>query len=403
VFCRLTIFAAAFCLIGPSFADDAPPNSGGSPNEEARPSAEEAIQRALDETTVIDGHEFLKDVVQDLAQKHHIQIQLDTNVDPGTAAPTSSLRDIPLRVALTHILNEQDLTYTVKNGILLITTKDRALKTVTYDVRDLVASDNEADDLGSLNQLADAVSNVIEPQSWKSNDNRELGSIRALQDNGSRTLVVSHNNDVQELISRFLANLRTGKSQQSLAEEKLKDVLSETTEMEFPQTPLKDVVAYVSERHHIPVVFDINALKGAKSPIDPSRTLVTATLKNVWLSSALTTILAQFDLSYIIKHDALVITTKDRALVTRVYDARDLLPHKSVSDDAAALNRLGTAIVEKLAKETWKPKGTGAIRPFASKGTSVLVVRQRSAVHEQLDEELADLRQMIKSHDGKKE
>ncbi len=117
-------------------------------------------------------------------------------------------------------------------------------------------------------------------------------------------------------------------SNTSPVEEKILNALDETTEMEFPETPLKDVMDYIKERHHIEVQFDLAALKNANPPVDPSQTLVTRTLKGITLRSALKLILSDYNLTYVIKDEVLMITTKDEAdkvMVTKVYPVGDLV------------------------------------------------------------------------------
>ncbi len=117
-------------------------------------------------------------------------------------------------------------------------------------------------------------------------------------------------------------------SNTSPVEQRILSSLDEKTELDFAETPLKDVMDYIKERHHIEVQFDQNALKNANPPIDPSQTLISRSLKGVTLRSALKLILSEYNLTYVIKDEVLMITSKDEAdkvLVTKVYPVGDLV------------------------------------------------------------------------------
>ena len=117
-------------------------------------------------------------------------------------------------------------------------------------------------------------------------------------------------------------------SNTSPVEQRILTALDEKTELDFAETPLKDVMDYIKERHKIEVQFDQNAMKNANPPIDPSQTLITRSLKGVTLRSALKLILSEYNLTYVVKDEVLKITSKDEAdkvLVTKVYPVGDLV------------------------------------------------------------------------------
>ncbi len=111
------------------------------------------------------------------------------------------------------------------------------------------------------------------------------------------------------------------------AEQAIIKALDDKTSIDFQGTPLSDAMEFLADRHHIPVQFDLAALKEAG--LDPSTMQVTMPpLKDVSLKSALKLILSQFNLSYVIKDEILQITTKDKAdttLTTKVYYVGDLV------------------------------------------------------------------------------
>jgi hypothetical protein len=108
---------------------------------------EERILAALDDKTVLEfTDQPLSDAIQYLKDRHDIEIQLDEKAledeGIGTDTPVSrNISGITLRSALRLLLGELDLTYVVKNEVLLITTKAEAealLVTKVYPVGDLV-------------------------------------------------------------------------------------------------------------------------------------------------------------------------------------------------------------------------------------------------------------------------
>jgi hypothetical protein len=109
--------------------------------------AEERIKQALEDSTVMEFVETpLSDVVDYLKDYHKIEIQLDTKAleDAGAGSDTpitKNLKGISLRSALRLMLGGLDLTYVIKDEVLLITTPEKAsseLVTKVYPVADLV-------------------------------------------------------------------------------------------------------------------------------------------------------------------------------------------------------------------------------------------------------------------------
>src|SRR5215471_2907524 len=117
-------------------------------------------------------------------------------------------------------------------------------------------------------------------------------------------------------------------SSTSPSEQKILEELQNKTQLEFGDNPqsLKDVVDFIRTKHNIEVVLDQEALKQAG--LDPAATLISKSLKDISLRSALKLILQDFNLTYVIKDEVLQITTKDKAgteLVTKVYPVGDLV------------------------------------------------------------------------------
>ena len=105
------------------------------------------IRKALDQPTSVEFVEApLTDVVDYLKDLHNIEIQIDTksledaSIGPDTPV-TTNLKGITLKSALRLMLGGMDLTYVIKNEVLMITTPEKAgneLVTKVYPVADLV-------------------------------------------------------------------------------------------------------------------------------------------------------------------------------------------------------------------------------------------------------------------------
>ncbi|NQU20353.1 MAG: VWA domain-containing protein, partial [Candidatus Nealsonbacteria bacterium] len=113
----------------------------------AKGPAEKRIAEALDSPTQLEFIETpMQDVVDYLKDYHDIEIQIDRasldDVGIGSDTPiTKNLKGISLRSALRLTLRELDLTYMIRDEVLLITTPEEAesqLTTKVYPVADLV-------------------------------------------------------------------------------------------------------------------------------------------------------------------------------------------------------------------------------------------------------------------------
>jgi hypothetical protein len=121
----LTVAVAAFCT--GTQLDRYLEQPGADPREAS-------IRAALDQKTDIKFIETpFSGVFDDLKQRHGIEIQLDRRAlddarIPNNTPITKSIKGVTLRSALNLLLNDLDLTYAVKNGVLMITTEAEAQK-----------------------------------------------------------------------------------------------------------------------------------------------------------------------------------------------------------------------------------------------------------------------------------
>jgi len=109
------------------------------------------------------------------------------------------------------------------------------------------------------------------------------------------------------------------------SEQKIYAALDEPTEIDFAEQPLSDVVEYLKQRHGIEIQLDDKALADAGAATD---TPITRSIKGITLRSALKLLLSDLDLTYVIRNEVLMITSKTEAenmLVTKVYPVGDLV------------------------------------------------------------------------------
>src|SRR5262249_5994045 len=109
--------------------------------------AEAKIREALREPTALEFFETpLSDVVDYLKDLHGIEVQLDLKAlgDEGIAMETPvtlKMKGVSLKTGLRTMLDRIDLTYVIRDEVLMITTPSRAadeLTTRVYPVADIV-------------------------------------------------------------------------------------------------------------------------------------------------------------------------------------------------------------------------------------------------------------------------
>ena len=116
------------------------------------------------------------------------------------------------------------------------------------------------------------------------------------------------------------------------AELKIRRELIKSTNLDFVETPLVEVVMFLQDLHQIPVKLDHTALENAGVADD---TPVTNTLREVSLHTALRQVLEPLDLTYLVTGEVLMITTRDEADAhpeVRVYSVDGLANDDTIDD-----------------------------------------------------------------------
>ncbi len=423
---RLLLAQSALVLLfsgpGVSHVLSAQPTEDVREEAQGMPVTEEAIRRALDDKTSLNAmNRPLGDVMHELSERLGIPIVVDRrgleDVGLGLDTPVSLHFDgLSLRSILRLALRDLDLNFTIRDKALLITSAEKAeytLRTEVFDVLDLVRPHADATpDEYDYDTIIDLITTTVEQDTW--DEVGGPGSISAFR--GS--LVISQTQDVVDQISGLLAALRQAKKVVEDNPHKLPakasiglgrheelnapvfDALKRVVTWSFQELALADIADEIERKHAINVQLDARALDAYGIGVD---TPITFSIRNLELRQALTHMLRDLELTWLVRDEVLIITTDEEAeqnLFTRVYPVMDLLgqplpahefeiPRRDA--DTSELVDLTMAIVQ---PDTWEwSGGMGSIAEIPQFG--ILVVAQTQDVHRQVDELLAQMRNRL--------
>ena len=174
----------------------------------------------------------------------------------------------------------------------------------------------------------------------------------------------------------------------SVQEQEIRDALGNISTFEFPGNPLTDVIEFIRVTYNIPILFDEVALNEEGISIDEETSLV---LSGVPLSSALNLMLEKLDLTYVIKNDVMMITTRfeaEKTLETVIYDVRSM--------DIKSPEALADVIVYSTSGPWMSKDGDGGEISFLN---GSVIIRQSGKVHEEIEKLLENLAAIEQSHE----
>lgn len=183
-------------------------------------------------------------------------------------------------------------------------------------------------------------------------------------------------------------------------EKRIRTALDEPAEMQYLDTQLSDIVNDLELRYKIPVEYDYVSLNAAGLNVDGKGdiTLFSFQKHEGSLRSALHLLLATEGLTFVVRDDTLLFTTKTTAETltsTRIYQVHDLVvmpndPTAAHPDFESLVDLITTTILP----ESWRAAGgtAGEIRSFRGPGVLALVVTHTDAGHEQVESLLKTLR-----------
>jgi hypothetical protein len=403
---------------------------------DAGSTTETAVQHALAQPA--DFHFVdtpLKDVSDFIADHYKIGVLLDLKAltdagITGDTAVTVVVKDVSLRSALHLMLRSHDLAWTENSpNVLMITTADVAKVLVVLKVYDVRKFAEPADELwgrfgkpagsraagspatgagcgcqeagsGPWDGLKQVIVSTVVPASW--DENGGAGSLSIFDGD----LIVSQTDDIQSMIADLLQTLEAARQQDPAAlkagvarsflhpprRTRVEHALDSSLDLDFTDTPLKDVIDYLEKKLGIPIQLDTKALTDAGITGD---TALTFKLKNVAARVGIRDLLESKGMDFVIDHEVLLITVTDTATmktVTELYPVGDLVG----SPDFSALGKdpydaLTEAITTAVRPSSWDANGgPGSIAPFAV--CKVLVVSQPEDGQREIQELLSSIR-----------
>jgi hypothetical protein len=175
--------------------------------------AEARILRSLETPVSVEFEDRpLIEVIQYFSGSMGVSMRIDERSleDASIAADTPvscDFQSITLRSALRSMLGRLDLTYVIKNEMLIVTTPEKAgneLITRVYLVRDLVVQVSGDRSYHAYQQLIDLVTATIAPTTWD-----EVGGPGAIHEfRPAMAVVISQTREVHEQVVELLESVR---------------------------------------------------------------------------------------------------------------------------------------------------------------------------------------------------
>lgn len=356
---------------------------------------ERLIYEALEDNASIEALETpLGDLVAALAARHKVPIELHAKrleeAGVGLDTPvTASMHEIRLKLLLRHLLNELELTYMVRDEVILISTSEDAqsqLETVAYPVHELVASPSGPD----FEPLIDLMTSTVAPDSWD-----EVGGPGSTRGIAGGWLLLSQTQEVHEEVADLLANLRlalrAGEARpypiatRSPAELRIDEALNQDFDLCYFRTPLDAVCRDLSSRLGIAVCLNRKRLEecGINSDLP-----INCSFPKAPLRVQLDQLCEALELAHSVEGDVLSLTTPEHVdcwLPIRMYDARPLL---DPDFGLAGIDELIDLVTGTVRPDSWdQVGGPGAIQEYRG----LLVIAQTESVHRHIEGLLAQL------------
>lgn len=192
-----------------------------------------ALHEALDKPiTILLRDTPLSEAMEAIGEKQQVTVMVDNRaleeigLDPKTPVD-GKFAEMPLRFVLKRLLHELDLTYTIRDEVIRVTTPEECeaqLLHGLYTVRDLVqlaSPDQTSVDAGSFDfdSLIQVITTTIQPDSWD-----EVGGPGAIDSLlPAPTLVIAQTQDAHEQISELLVTLLAAKQREDARREEVFD------------------------------------------------------------------------------------------------------------------------------------------------------------------------------------
>jgi hypothetical protein len=360
------------------------------PSPEPRPSA------ALDELAEIhvEGQLF-RNVLDQIADAYFVDIEIDDAALKQAGIGdnqrlTLDMEGLTLRSLLDVLVRQVDAKLMVgeRGDRLVVTTRSQWQATINnqatriYRLDELLAGADARCDEQVIAEVVQAVAAVEEVQPLPGallvkalpEQHRD---VEALLDGLARMQQEPHRREPLTIgVSPAVMDARS----------KLIQALDQPSSLEATDASLADMFDSLSKQHGIPILLDQTAIESEiGGEIEKSLTY-SISLRDVTLRSALRTVLRDFEVGYVVRDAAILVTTwefAERQPIVRLYPIADLadarLPPESIRD-------IITSTVE---PDGWQDVGGPYVAACAG---DTLVVTENDRGHERIEEVLADLR-----------
>lgn len=306
------------------------------------------------------------------------------NIGVSLSEPvTDSLNEEPLYLLLDR-LRSLNLSWYLKNDVVRITTKEAVENrtvTVPYPLGEFYDRGFEQEDLDNV--ILDALGGL-----WERNEG-EGGTLEFLGD----VLFVRQSDEVHRRLRGLFAALKKHGKRTYIFDppkhDMLRSKLKTNVSVNFDDDPLIEVAATLSEKAGIDIRLDVPELRSLRIR---ERQPVSLTLEDRQLQTVLEVLLADQELTWMIRDGVMWMTSRDKAsefMITAVYDVRDLCetPNESMALQSAIASQTGVPWLDF--------DGEGGAITFAKPGT--MVVRHTDPVHAKVLNLLDAYRTALKS------
>jgi hypothetical protein len=359
----------------------------------------DATYALLDRMIALDGRDTtLQEFADLIATSSGLPVELD---EPGMQNQhgKASVVQLPkgnfsLRAALAIVLQPRGLWADVRGRRLVITTRENStdltsLRTVVYP---LPQPEPSGLDEPTWHEV---IRENVDPGSWD-----VLGGPGHIE-SVPGALVIVQTSDAHRRIRQIIGALARLDETTSdpfelpplspgSVESQILAALDGPTTMEFTEQPLKDVVQYLALQHQIPIVLLSHKLREASVSTDIP---ITKNLDGISLRAGLRLLLNDLELVFLIRNEALIITTPEDAeshLRAIVYPVHDIV---LITPEATDFDSLIDLITNCVSPQSWNGVGGPATLRGISKGW--LLVQQTDYVHEEIQYLLAQLRRLL--------
>ena len=332
----------------------------------------------------------LKEICEFLESLHDVPVKLHRSAlnDEGISGDTPvslSLTGLSFEEVLNHLTRKLNLTWQVDGDLVQITTNDANLyRTRHFDLHKLTKAGHSLNGLKEVLRLASS--------KWE-DDGDGQGTMALI----GESIIIRQTCLNQRRIAQVLAAIEQQRPMTVLGtcsnRGQLLDALQEPGTAEFSEIPLAEVIAFLSERHKVPILIDTQALADEGVSHD---TPVTLFIKNRPLAKLLDLFLSDLHMTWQVRDGVIRVTTNDRAdndLMWIAYNVHDLASNMEL------LTQLSDAI-EQTTNGQWQDvQGQGGQLALTDVG-GLLLISQTDQIHFEIQTLLDQLRHSRKERQG---